>query len=33
MGVDVRPKPADLSEFERLASEVIAICEGLETPA
>jgi hypothetical protein len=33
MGVDIRPKPADLSEFERLASEVIAICEGLETPA
>jgi CheY-like chemotaxis protein len=33
MGVDVRSKPADLCGFERLASEVIAICEGLETPA
>jgi CheY-like chemotaxis protein len=33
MGVDFRSKPADLSEFERLAAEVIAICEGLETPA
>jgi hypothetical protein len=33
MGVDVRSKPEGLLEFERLAAELIAICEGLETAA
>jgi CheY-like chemotaxis protein len=33
MGVDVRTKPSGLSGFELLAAELIAICEGLETPA